>query len=1078
MSDRLYIVEKSDGLFRTDGTIWKEAAWGPDGVGKIIEVHSDHIIGRLDNGDPVRFGFVGERFDDEDDDRSQEIIQTTPPTAPAQPAPREYDIGVDLAQPQPFEPIENVTMFITLKSNGTIHPSFHSVWVNERSPGGGLECNNIAKIKTVHDDHIIVNFFKDRRFGNTADNVHEEKVRLNITDNKFKDCCDDFAVEVVRVEEAAQAKEKPAQPQQAPAVGQYVFEDGKFFGRVMRGDNKHIRIDSPNNKRVWFSVCDTKERFEFFTIEPGMWLAPKTSESHSESCVHRLIERLIPDPWLNGETNPMVVINTGKPIDFTDVIKEYDILTPGQHDELRKGFAEPAQQQTQAVGQYAFQNGRFFGKVVGWSENNFTDIKDISGHTRHVDSDSFSLKFLTIEPGMSIHHKAGGLTYTIGTVSIGNKNVKAHIITHSNRRIDLEDFVAYWTITHTPEPAQPSAAHRQLAHPPPVKVVKPQDEVFDEYGLTLGVGYDVFYKVSGEICGTVTELHPDNQITMEFTPGITDDTVVAKPNIIPCYNPRITGPGESETPWGFCPHNWGCDDNVRVLYIDRLETAEKAEPAPHGRTAARVREHFNLALGEVAKTVLPKYLSVEYLEEPVQGVLPKHLPVICPRCDKLNRWQHSIRPEFGTDFCTACVIWWTSNDPSKPIVDSRKIDWHEVHEAAKEKKKQVQPDDVQTFKPAEGTMFVNMEDGEPNPLWKRNLWGIKGGCASIAGKIKSWHDDHVVVRLEDEKEHRMFYFTKNTFKDWTGDPAVEVRGPHFDVENAASVESKADSITQDWVVDDEFEIQILIGDIVFLKASGEVCGSVVRLHDDNELDMQFGIAGPRGSTSELHLYNPRVEGNEFGFHRNGQFNINTIRMDYIHGLEREQKQAKAAERGTEVFYKGEKIGIVADCREFRPAAQAAEIQPDSMVLPIDVQAKAFKDGSQLIAKAFEEAGTAAQQKLKECGLDAIKAEAWLNRNRPPVDLQNGDTIVTNTGIYRLSGNKWIKVAGKLRVRSHESITDDRIEYKFLCDELPAKDRSYGFETATIHKIMMPIHGDIVRPKGEPLRKRSRSQEDS
>lgn len=1022
MSDRIYIAERSDGLFAC-GSIWKETNGGPEGVGTIIEVHDDHIIGRLHDGDPVRFDFVGKRFDDTDGDKSQAIRQ-------------------------PFEPITNETMFITLRADETINDNFHSVWVHDkRLPNDELECNNIAKIKTVHDDHIIVNFFKDRRFGsNAVNNVCEEKVRLNITDNKFKDCGGDNAVEVVRVEKAAQAEEptaqteKPAQQptvvvgskfykhgnfwcevtslkyvkgelmgdvkysdgsphikgimkmslytndpnmecraptQQAPAVGQYVFEDGKFFGKVTKGDGRHIRIDSPNNKRVWFPVCDAKEKFEFHTIEPGMWLVPKTSEVHSESCVHRLIERLVPDPWLNGEIHPMVVTDTGESFFFDAIIKEYDIV------------------------------------------------------------------------------RREGVTLPIA-------------------KLDSNDAVKYDIgVDFTQQPAQ-----------------QPQDEVFDEYGKTLDVGYEVFYKVSGEVCGTVIELHPDNQITMEFTPGVTDDTVVAKPNIIPCYNPRVDA-GDGQV-WGFCPHNWGYTDDQRIVRINRLETAEKAEPAPNGRTAAqaRIREHFHLALDEAAKTVLPKYLPVESkyeaLKHPkigeyilidgllsaahitningdritvthdgdgaelyfvlgkVKGNFVKLLPLeddkkVCPRCDSFKKWQSSIRPEYGTDFCVACNIWWTSGDCSKPIINTKNVDWSSV-KRVRDAQKPAQP-----FKPVDGTIFVNIENDKPHPLWKEHLWRVKEGYTKIAGKIKSWHDDHVVVTLKDEKEHRMFYFTKNTFKDFNGDPAIEV------------VESPADSITQqaaqadkDWVVDDEFEIQIFVGDIVFSKASGEVCGAVIYLRDDNELDIQFGKAGSKHNLGKLCYHNPRSECNAYGFHRSGQFN--TIRMDYIHGLEHQRANAQTAAQ--------RELG--------EEQAKVAEVQPDATIVsPIAMQAKACKDGGQSIAKAFENVGTAAQQKLAECGLDTVEAEAWINRNRPPVELQNGDTICTTKGIYRCFANKWVKVAGQLRMRSHESVanmgcTKTSVEYKFLSDELTqVEDRGKDFEYATYEKITIPVWGDHI-----------------
>ena len=87
-------------------------------------------------------------------------------------------------------------------------------------------------------------------------------------------------------------------------------------------------------------------------------------------------------------------------------------------------------------------------------------------------------------------------------------------------------------------------------------------------------------------------------------------------------------------------------------------------------------------------------------------------------------------------------------------------------------------------------------------------------------------------------------------------------------------------------------------------------------------------------------------------------------------------------------------------------------------------------------------------------------------------MHNGDTVVTTTGTYRLRDNKWVKIAGNLRVRSHdhlpsnEAINVERIEHKFICDALPDTSSDPCTE-----KIYIPIHGDHmddVRPKGKPL----------
>lgn len=756
--DRLYVVEENSGKFCVGHRIWKEAKTphGLDGVGRITEVHEDYIVGRLDDNDEyVRFDFVGERFHDSDGDRSQAIEQAAQ-AEEKQPA-------------KPFEPIDDETMFITLKRNGSVDNRFSSVWEHSRGRDDKLMCVVVASIKTVNEDHIIANF---RNNGS----IVETDVRLNITNNKFRDCSQDYAVEVVKpAQPAVQAEIKPA-----PAVGQYVFEEGKFFGKVVKGDNEHIRIDSHDDIREWFAVCDV-DHFEFHAIKPGMKAAPKTSG------IGFTIDSVVEEPCCGSKASPLVVFSGGRNILLSKLVKDYDLSVP------------PADQPHANI------------PLLG--PDKYLDPKPRGNHESRM------------------------------------------------------------------QPAQPVAV----------------PTVYDEYGLVLYLGYDVFYKQTGEVLGKITELHPDNQITMEFTPGVTDDTVVQKKNTIPCYNPRL-GKG-ADPQWGFCPSNWGTSDSDRILRIDRLETAEEADPEPHGRMSCREQK------------LSPIQLS-ERISEIADNVLPKYLPALASR----------------------------------------------------------------------------------------------------------------------------------------------------------------------WVVDDEFETQIHVSDAVFLKETGKVIGHVTKLRDDNQLDIKFrpDLDLDLDLGLSLTCYNPRmpiVNVDElFGFHRSGQFGSDLERTDYILGCNLiahpEQSTQPQVEVGSRVYRHEVFWCDVVAVNGERSEVQYAGESTKTFHVPTNTY---FGTPYTILPPVTHPA----HAKLREC--DVTDTDAWLSRNRPPVDLQNGDTIVTNTGIYRLHDNKWVKIAGKLRVRCHESIVDDSrnvVEYKFVSDPLLIKERDERFEdaTATVREVLE--WGDTMlsdlRPKGKPL----------
>ena len=854
MSDRLYVIERLGGKFQVDGGIWQENSTGrADRVGEITKVHDDHIIGRVKHsGKQMRFSFVGGRFDDVDGDISQAIEKIV--EQPAQP------------QPDRLYVVEDAVDAIEKSYTGGFSCNGF-IW--KEDPEGG-DPEYVGKVKEVHSNYIL---------GRLDDS--DEYVRFDFVGERFKDVDEEPSQEIVRHAAAAfsmqdlgiDLKFPPAQPE--ITVGQYAFEDGKFFGEVVKGDNEHIRIDGLDDYKCWFSVSnETRQRFKFFSIKPGMWLAPKTLIG-----VHKLIERI--DTF--GDTKfPIVVMEDGGSIYFDGAIKYYDILTQKQHDEVLrssrsvKGFTEPtAPAQPQSIpllsadkwneilkpapllgpdkydlagrtpkfGQFVFKDGECLGTVK--DDRWFVDRDDCMRAIGAVERDEF--KFLTIEPGMVIGHKIGigQSTCTIGAVSLGNGNVEPHLVTHCNHLIKLSDFAANWIVsglTQT-EPAQPQSplvvvGSRFYKHGKfwcevtsleivdgelvgdvkysdgspqilkgPVKISIYTDDpnmecrppaqqpaqpvavptVYDEYGLVIYLGFDVFYKQTGEVLGKITELHENNQITMEFTPGVTDDTVVQKKNTIPCYDPRFQKGVDPQ--WGFCPSNWGTSNADRILRIDRFE----------GRTAHKLSPvQLSKRISEIAQTVLPKYLSAQKPAQP-QPEPQSETKQYCPRCESLNKWQPSVYPEH-TDFCAACNIWWTSGNRSKPIVDSK--------------------------------------------------------------------------------------------------------------------------------------------------------------------DLEPSMA--------------------------------------------------------------------------------------SILLPTQP----------------------AHAKLKECGVS--DTEAWINRNRPPVELHNGDTIVTNDGIYRLHDNKWVKVAGKLRVRSHESTVDDSrnvVEYKFVSDPLPIKERNKHFKdaVATVREILeWGDHMSDLRPKGKPI----------
>ena len=714
--DRLYVVEESDGKFRVDRRIWREGETF-DGVGRIVEVHDDHIIGLLDDGEPMRFDFVDEVFYDSDGDRSQAIEPAMQVDKPAQP------------QSDRLYIVEHTIDAIAKGYTGSFSPSGF-IW--KEDPDGD-NAKFMGRVVEVHSNYIlgrldnvdeIVRFdFVGERFKDVDEEPSQEivrhveqpavqaeekqpaqpfefrdngsfvetDVRLNITNNKFKDCSQDDAVEVV---EPTQPEEKPV-----PAVGQYVFEDGKFFGEVVKGDNEHIRIDGLDDYKCWFSVSnETRQRFKFFSIKPGMWLAPKTLIG-----VHKLIERI--DTF--GDTKfPIVVMEDGGSIYFDGAIKYYDILT--QKQEVHERLSE-------------------IGKTI-------------------------LPKYLSIE----------------------------------------KDWV-----------------------------------VDDEFETQIHVGDAVFLKDTGKVIGHVTRLRDDNQLDIKFSKYCPADLALG--SSIRCYNPRML---LRERKFGFHRSGQFGSDLDRVGYIldlDKKQLAEQKEALRKLRVeqayaAEPGTEVFYQGekIGIVAEVNSGgAFLTIDFVKPGPYDLHGRNVVLaanslsavscefrppaepaqkVCPKCNSLDHWRTSIRSENGTDFCMACHIWWTSSNPSKPIAQ---------------------------------------QPAQP-----------------------------------------------------------------------------------------------------FLK---------------------------------------------------------------------------------------------------------------------EIQAS-FKEPT--------------QSKLEECGVS--DTEAWINRNRPPVDLHNGDTIVTNDGIYRLHDNKWVKVAGKLRVRCHESIVDDSrnvVEYKFVSDPLLIKERNKHFEDAVreVREILgWSDHMSDLRPKGKPI----------
>lgn len=967
MSDRLYVAETNDGTFGVGAGIWKEGDSSPIRIGNISAVHDDHIIGRLTGADEsVRFDFVGERFDDDDGDRSQEIVQHAAQAKEEQPE-------------QPFEPIANETLFISLHGDGSINNGFSSVWKHVRDgEDDKLVCRVAATIKKINEDHIIVNF-RDNGSLATTD------VRLNITNNKFKDCNGDNAVEVIVV---------PAQPD--IQVGQYAFENGKFFGRVVKGDDEHIRIDGLNGCKCWFSISDdTKQRFKFHTIEPGMWLAPKTSG------ISKLIKHIVP----GGEKFPIVVMEDGGSIYFDGAIKYYDILTQEQHDArsshpppVKVAHLQPILSSMDKWHEklpklvtlehlFVFKDGKCVGKVTSSSGIGGTWFIDHTDTLRPISVDEH--EFLTIKPGLVIGQKQGvdRTTYTIGAVSLGNGHVEPHLVTTNNRLITLSDFAANWMVAprafSMPDlgiDLQTTSA--DLEFPP----AQPQPQ-------PLEIGTIFKFRTLPD---RWRPFSPQNCLDNTFT--------VIK------HHDSFKGEGQCVTRNDFA----GCIFSLLfgVLPSDDIEILPAQQPVdldpkPRGNHESRIEQPAQQH--EAQDEVFDEYgcsLRVGY------DVFYKVSGELCGKITKLHE-----------DNQITMVLACSTLNSIVPCYNPR----------------------------------VDAGDGQ--------VWGF---CPSNWGASNA---DRIlrIDRFEGGTAHKL---SPIQLSKRISEIAENVLPKYLPVEKTAEKE---------WVVDDEFETQIHVGDAVFLKETGKVIGHVTKLRDDNQLDIKFRHDSDLGS---IRCYNPRMLLRErrFGFHQSGQFGDDLDRVGYILDLEKKQlAEQKEALRKLQVEQAGD------GCRHGIPKSRwkiclrcnsssrwQPSIRPEygtdfcakCMIwwTSSDI-GKPIVDSKILEPSSVKPAQQPAHAKLKEC--DVTDTDAWLSRNRPPVDLHNGDTIVTTTGIYRLYGNKWVKVGGNLRVRSRDPTQHpEAVEYKFICDALP-EDSS---DDACTEKIYIPIHGDhmdTVRPK-KPL----------
>ena len=155
------------------------------------------------------------------------------------------------------------------------------------------------------------------------------------------------------------------------------IHDDHIIGRL-DGSDKHIRFDFVGER---FDDVDKERSQAVVHIKPGLRLAPKTGRPHSScggSCVHRLIKRV------DTSGNPYVHTYFGESIPFSLVLKDYDILTEKQSDELlcREVKAKPADANKIPLSShlFVFKNGECVGKVEsrGWFVDHTNTLNPIS----------------------------------------------------------------------------------------------------------------------------------------------------------------------------------------------------------------------------------------------------------------------------------------------------------------------------------------------------------------------------------------------------------------------------------------------------------------------------------------------------------------------------------------------------------------------------------------------------------------------------------------------------------------------------------------------------------------------------